>query len=79
MHSNEAALMPSPTEADISGMLPCAPADPLLAKQKEFTDRVSTLKHSVDLAAFIEDIDIWMAVPACVAVFHPKNSMGHRG
>jgi hypothetical protein len=37
--------------------------DILLAKQKEFTDRVATLKHSTDLAEFIEEVDLWLHSP----------------
>jgi hypothetical protein len=60
-------------------MLPCAATDTLLAKQKEFTDRVATLKHSVDLAAFIEDIDAWLGSPGVCNCVSPKKLDGHGG
>ena len=44
-------------------MLPGTATDTLLAKQKEFTDRVATLKHSADLAEFIEDVGLWLHSP----------------
>jgi hypothetical protein len=63
-------------EADITGMLPCAPGDTLLAEQKQFIDRVATLKHSVDLAAFIDDIDVWLGSPSVCRCISPKKLDG---
>jgi hypothetical protein len=68
--------MPSRSEADISGMLPCAPTDTLLPEQKEFADRVATLKTADDLAAFMNDVDVWLHTPGVSNCISPKTLDG---
>lgn len=64
--------MPSASEADIRGMLPCVPNDTLLIEQNEFADRVATLSSADDLAAFIKDFDVWLHTPGISNCIYPK-------
>jgi hypothetical protein len=57
-------------------MLSGTATDVLLTKQKEFTDRVATLKHSADLADFIEEVDLWLHSPDVCNRVSPKNIDG---
>ena len=57
-------------------MVPGTVTDTLLAKQKEFADRVVTLKHSADLAEFIEDVDLWLHSPDVCNRVSPKKVDG---